>query len=149
MRGLDHDARQQFVDRGPGSTNVGCEFLPQPLLECPEKRVADGRVVRRLDAVSGVPASKFFDNRYQTIEIVQAVDRQCEHFHQLAALFLQVTLEERPELGRGFEQATVKELRRLVRDRRHGCKGALHMLPDFRCHRFIPLCPHGTSCSLR
>src|SRR5439155_26664284 len=66
---LDHYRGQGPVRRRPRRADIGGECLAESLLQGPQERLADGRVVSLANAVSGVPPAQRLDGGHDQVQL--------------------------------------------------------------------------------
>jgi hypothetical protein len=83
--------------------------IPQALLQCPQQRGADHRVVLRLRAVADMPLCQCAGDRQNLFEIGKTFHHPSQHCHQLAALLDHIVGKHRLHLRGDVEQTIIKQ----------------------------------------
>src|SRR6266498_1745989 len=100
-----------------------------------------GHTVRHL-----APAQRM-QRGHDSLKIVEAVDCDCDHLHQLAALIAYVAMKQAAQRWVHLEQPVVQQRARLIREWRYARKAVADEVLQLRCHvRDLPATV-GTTCA--
>ena len=105
-----HGCCKKLIDFGPRRSCFRRESVIQPLLEGPQKRVADEGVVFCFGPIRCMPRAEILDDRRKRRKIVQLADTRCKHGHELALLVAEIVGKQDAQIRSNGEQPVVEEL---------------------------------------
>jgi hypothetical protein len=128
-RGALHSVSQQRVDIEPCSSHLRGEVVPQPLLQSPEERSADGIVMMLRDAVPSMSSAELAHRRDNRVEPAQPIDGHRDHCSQLAPLLAQIVgTEQGSRAWIQRKQSVVEQPSGFILDGKQPRPGRLHQL---------------------
>ena len=109
-----HLEADEGVSFQPGFFHLRSEAIAQSLLEHPNQRRTNWGILVNLNAIAAVARAQFAQFCRQFVRLLQRCDHPREHLRQFLGLQADLALEQRPDLGREFEQTPVELFDRAV-----------------------------------
>src|SRR5271165_1414357 len=97
-RGCFHLVGEFAIADRPRVPDLWREVISQSLREGPEQRFRERVIIGELDAIADMADAEVPDGRQNLARLMQVVDDDGKHRHQLHALKAHVVLEHRPEM---------------------------------------------------